>query len=536
MLGVCAGAAAGQGGATGNVTGKVVQDPGGQGIRKVIVELTEGEEGEAGKEYRTATDAGGVFRFEGVEPGKYLVDVVRAGYFAAKKSGQEWTVTVEAGKEVSELVYKMQATGVISGKVMDGEGDPIAEALVEAVRAGHTATSNEESELGRVQTNDLGEYRIANLKPGPYVVVVTPSPNSRPVPNPADKGRQKEQVFAKTYYPGTTEEGDAGPVTVPSGGTATANIALLANRAFKVSGMVSGVSGGQMTPFVLYSKGTGEYQTNLEDGGRFEFTNVQPGTYEGKVLLVGGVEGGRPAMKLEVVRTPIVVTDADVTGLELVAEAGGAVKGKFRTDENATVDWTQWEVRLVPAEEPGKDSGSPEGSTLGNGMTVTEDGRFEIDDAPGGTYQLTVSVKSEIYRDYFVRFVMDSGRDVADTGFAVTGGATLEVVVSAKGATIEGTVVDADGKPMTNGEVIAVPASGQRMRPDEYQAEKTNTQGQYTLRGLTPGQYLVVALEGAHEDVRSSAFAAKYGPVAEPVELGEGEKKTVALKVADVKE
>ena len=98
-VGLCAGQSSAPSGPSGSVTGKVVQDPGGQGIRKVVVELAEQAEGETAKEYKTATDALGVFRIEGVTPGKYTVEVNRAGFLAAKKSGQDWTITVEAGKE-----------------------------------------------------------------------------------------------------------------------------------------------------------------------------------------------------------------------------------------------------------------------------------------------------------------------------------------------------------------------------------------------------------------------------------------------------
>jgi len=550
-FGVGAGPAGGQGRGTGSVTGKVVQDPGGQGIRKVIVELVEGDEGEGGKEYRTATDAAGVFRMEGVEAGKYSVELTRAGFFPAKKSGQEWTVTVEAGKEEAEAVYKMRAAGVITGRIVDGEGDPLAGAGVKAILQGKPATSSaqqvnamsvEGAGVNHALTNDLGEYRVADLEPGQYEVQVEPPLFQRPAPNPADKGRQREKVlFTKTYYPGTMEEGQAGTVQVVSGGTAAANVTLLTNRAYRVSGTVSGAGGAQMEQIILVSRGGTQLQENVEEGGKFEFQNVQPGLYEARVVLVAGVgEGQRPTMKVEMVKAPIVVDGADVTGLDLVPEAGGTVRGKFRMEDGTAMDWTLVTVRLEPVSEAGA-GGAASGTdgpvnTRPDGADVEPDGRFEIAEVPGGTYQVAVSVKSEIYRDHYVKSVMESGREVADTGFAVTGGAGLEVLVSAKGATIEGTVLDADGKPVTNAEVIAVPATGERMRPDAYQVEKTNGQGHYTLRGMSPGQYVLVGLEGAHEDVRSAAFAMKYRAVEEAVELVEGEKKTVGLKVVEAKE
>jgi hypothetical protein len=96
--------------------------------------------------------------------------------------------------------------------------------------------------------------------------------------------------------------------------------------------------------------------------------------------------------------------------------------------------------------------------------------------------------------------------------------------------------VDKDGKPVGDAEVMAVPASGQRMRPDAYQAEKSNPHGMFTLRGMIPGKYVVLALDGVHDEMRSAEFFAKYGTVGEQVELSEGEKKTVGLKVVEGKE
>ena len=547
MLGVCAGSAEGQSATSGSVSGKVVQDPGGQGIRKVIVELVKKEEREGGgvKEYKTATDASGVFRMEGVEAGGYEVELTRPGFYTTKNKGQEWTVTIEAGKEAAGLLYRMEATGVIAGRVVDAEGDPLANASVRAIPKGKSGMAGKRQGEGEPSdpsmadhavSNDLGEFRIAELEPGPYVLEVEPPMWVGPAPNPADKGRQREKVlFTKTYYPGTMEEGQASTVMVVSGGTATANVTLLTNRAYRVSGTVNGTGGGQMEQIVLVSPSGTAAQTNIEEGGRFEFQNVQPGMYEARIVLLTGAGEGRPTMKVEMVKSAIVV-EGDVSGLELVPEAGGKVKGKFRAEDDGAIDWTQFTVRLEAVPEAVAGSSGPEALGMSEGVELGSDGTFEFEDVPGGTYQLAVSVKSEIYRDDYVKSVMESGREVADTGFAVTGGAGLEVVVSAKGGKIAGTVVDGEGKPVSNAEVVAVPASGQRMRPDAYQTDKTNGQGQYALRGMSPGQYILVALEGAHEDARSGAFTTKYGTAGEPVELSEGEKKTVTVKVAEAKE
>ena len=47
-----------------------------------------------------------------------------------------------------------------------------------------------------------------------------------------------------------------------------------------------------------------------------------------------------------------------------------------------------------------------------------------------------------------------------DTGFAVSPGTVLDVVISAKGAGVEGTVIDREGKPAAGASVVTAPGGG----------------------------------------------------------------------------
>jgi hypothetical protein len=107
----------------------------------------------------------------------------------------------------------------------------------------------------------------------------------------------------------------------------------------------------------------------------------------------------------------------------------------------------------------------------------------------------------------------------------------LDVVVSAKGAGIEGTVVDGVGKPVGDATVVTVPSSGKLGRPDAYQFGRTDENGHFLLRGMNPGEFLVLAFEEMQEDYRTPEFVKKYEGNGEKVELEEGEKKSVVLKL-----
>jgi hypothetical protein len=171
-------------------------------------------------------------------------------------------------------------------------------------------------------------------------------------------------------------------------------------------------------------------------------------------------------------------------------------------------------------------------SQRGGSGAVKEDGTFEIEDVAAGNYQVAVYAPSEKYRDWYLKSLLFAGREVADTGFAASGETSLDVVVSAKGASIEGKVVDGAGKPAAGVLVLTLPSSGKLGRPDSYQTAKTDANGSFLMRGLDPGEFVVLALENLRGDARSAEFYQKYAGQGMTVSLTEGEKKAVALTLA----
>jgi hypothetical protein len=275
---------------------------------------------------------------------------------------------------------------------------------------------------------------------------------------------------------------------------------------------------------------TGEMkEERFAQDGKFEFTNVPPGTYRAQVMIFS-MSGMSPSVKMQRIRAPIEVNGADVDGLQLQVETGGNVSGKFRMDSDEKIDWKGLNVALLEVPEPGTEN--PRFGVMGGGMSmVKQDGSFEIKDASAGEYQLAVGASSDKYRDYYTKSVLLHGQEVADTGFTVGPGTVLDVVVSAKGAAIEGTVVDGAGKPVPDATVVTVPSSGKLGRPDAYQSGQTDEKGYFLLRGMNPGEFLVLAFEQRQGNSRSPEFAAKYESQGEKVQLDEGAKKTVALKL-----
>jgi hypothetical protein len=544
--GLCTGVCAGQAevppgtgtapaanGTKNSVQGKVVQDPGGQGIRKVKVMLIS-RSSQTPQEYEAITDQAGQFKVENVPQGEYAVRLERAGYAADAKTKRDKVVRVITGQDTKDLVFQMLAAAVISGKIVDLEGDPVPNVNVMAIASTRIATTGSASALTRGATNDLGEYRIADLSPGKYIVQATPPKSQVPSANEKDATNDR-LVYAKTYFPGTLDELQAAAVEVSAGGTATANFAVQASHAYRLSGTVMGIGANGITQLVLMAKnGQGEEQ-NLAQGGKFDFPNVLPGTYHAQVMMVSFGNGQNPSMKMRQIRTPIEVNASDVVGLQLQMDTGGDVGGKFRVEGAERINWSELNVTLLTVAE-GEDEPAGLRVAFTQPAEVQEDGSFVIQDAPGGNCQLAVGARSEKYRDYYTKSVLLGGREVVDTGFAVSPGTVLDVVLSAKGARIEGTVIDREGKPAAGASVVTAPDGGKLGRPDAYQYARTDDSGHFFIRGMNPGVFMVLAFEEMEGNYRAPEFAKKYEGKGEKVELDEGSKKSVVLKLITEKE
>ncbi len=77
--------------------------------------------------------------------------------------------------EMKDLTITMTPQGVIAGKIMDKDGDPVVSAQVQTTRYTYASGRKQLQATGGAQTNDLGEYRLINLAPGRYYICATDS-------------------------------------------------------------------------------------------------------------------------------------------------------------------------------------------------------------------------------------------------------------------------------------------------------------------------------------------------------------------------
>ncbi len=281
------------------LSGTVVNSVTGAPLNKVELraELVNGEDAGSAA---TTTDANGNFTMVNLPPGQYRLKGIRNGYldtyYGARRAGRAGTtITLESGQELKGLMVKLLPFAVIAGTVRDPDGEPLSGAFIKLTRQHFDAPGHRTIELvvDDANTNDLGEYRIADLRPGKYYIDAAPKNDGNAYgfatpENHSVKSSGPPTAQLPTMYPQVTDPAAARTVEVGSGSRLTGiDISLVRGRVFKVTGRVSAaqglsVNGLRLDPslyppigFESFGFSTGPKSPN----GDFEFTGVPEGSY-----------------------------------------------------------------------------------------------------------------------------------------------------------------------------------------------------------------------------------------------------------------
>ena len=96
-----------------------------------------------------------------------------ARWVAASGSGTPKPVTVTAGQDLRDVVVKLMPAGIITGRVLDEEGDPVEAVSIQLLRPQYMNGKRQMTPQRGGVTNDLGEYRLSGIDPGRYLLSAT---------------------------------------------------------------------------------------------------------------------------------------------------------------------------------------------------------------------------------------------------------------------------------------------------------------------------------------------------------------------------
>src|SRR5580658_4016724 len=127
----------------------------------------------AGAERIVRTGPDGAFVFPDLPAGTFGISVWRNGFSEVSSHDDEQGrfVTLRPGQRVDSLTLRLRPTGVIAGQVSDEDREAVQGLEVMALRIKFQPGGRKQvSRFGRTVTDDLGNFRIANLQPGSYYV------------------------------------------------------------------------------------------------------------------------------------------------------------------------------------------------------------------------------------------------------------------------------------------------------------------------------------------------------------------------------
>src|SRR6185503_19536458 len=306
----------------------------------------------------------GRFRLTNLPQGEWRVTVSKGGYFTSQP-GQRRPfdppppIKLGRGERLSADVH-LSRGGVITGRVSDDTGEPLAGLRVRVYRAKMVGGYRRLEDVGAAdQTDDTGAYRIFGLPPGDYYVAASLRMA------PADSVVQT--TYSPTYYPGTGELAQAQRIRVDLGTESTAIFPLLPVRSVSVTGMVLTSAGGPANAFLNLVSDAAEFGTPLgiggvtQPGGTFTIPDVPPGRY----MLNASLRGDGPA---EAGSMPVTVVNDDVTGNTIVTGRPATMKGRFVADAGV--------VGAIPDALLVATAARPGGTVLASGSGKT----LELDD------------------------------------------------------------------------------------------------------------------------------------------------------------
>jgi hypothetical protein len=528
---------------TAMLRGRVYAGDSGQPLRKAQVRIFSSNPpvggGVATPENRLATtDANGRFEFENVRAGRYTVSAQKAGYInmsfgQQRQSDPSKPIDVQDGLTIEKIDFSLLRGGVITGRILDEFGDPVADVQVAAMRSLFTGGARRLVNSGRPgMTNDIGEFRLSSLPPGDYYVSATyRSQIISPQQETNDRGG-----YAPSYYPGTADLSAAQRLTIAAAQTLSdITLALIPVRTSRVSGTAVDSQGLALKGVVLATLVDGPQLGGffaspgpIRPDGAFALSGVAPGEYR---LQVQGQGNNLPDAEYAV--ADVTVNGADINNVRIVSVKPSSVTGRvtFASGDPTALKPSTARIAVQPMAIGGitlgpfpppvaaRDDWSFQ-TTARAGMV-----RIALQGIPGGTW----TVKAVRYR----------GTEITDTGLEVRPGedvTDIELVVTDQISNVSGLVTNGRGDMVKDYWTVAFARDREKWASTRFfRMSRSDQDGRFKFVGLPAAEYFVIAVDTLDtSQANDPDFLARLETRAGRFSVGEGETKTLDLKLSAV--
>jgi hypothetical protein len=497
------------------VHGVVTNTATGAGLRKAYVTFTPAD---GGSSYHAVTTDQGIFTIENLPPGNYNLEAECAGFLDKRANS---ALRVVANGDGTSIEIKLTPQAVMSGRVLDQDGDPWPHASIGIYhsvweKGRKRIESAEYSSTSEV--NDRGEFRIAGLAPGRYYVRAEPDDAWEKQHHPDMKG-QPALRQQPTWYPSSFDTDSSVPITL-SAGEQFNGLDIRLGRGvgsrLRIRGKVSGLQNippPQGDPRMVERRIGARrasiaaevdqfFSGSLKPDGSFEITDVASGVYD--VWLTQGY-----AWSARLGQTTVQVDDRDVENVSIEVHPPQTLHVIVSVEGDAAKP-PRIPLYLEAVTSLGVDPFS----------TPRDDGSIDFGDVGLGRYRVYLP---DTFRGAYLKSLRYGNAESHDGTFTLAAyGVPLELTFSTRGARISGTIM---GKTKTPPRVVLIPTTSDAARTATF-----DQNGVFTIEAIPPGSYKLYAFENVPEDIwLAPEFLKEIESAGVPFEATEGAASAIQL-------
>jgi hypothetical protein len=450
------------------------------------------------------TDDDGRYRFSNLPAGSYIVSPITPAFVVPSdtmygRPGK--VVTLGEDEAVTDVDLSLTRGGVITGRVTDPNGRPLVKERVRlsqidaAGRAMFVNPGMQFNLIDLLETDDRGVYRIYGLATGRYTV-------SAAGPRGVSAGSARAR-YAEVFYPGVSDEKQAGIITVTPGGEASGIDIVVgaATRTFSAYGRL--VDADSNRPQANLAYGFGQLDAEGRQVGRnsssawrsgpqgeFRIDNLSPGHYAAFAQVEGGGLYYSDLAKFEIV-------DGDARGIEVRVRKAGSISGTVSiegvTDPAVAALLVKGvELTVIATPQTWYGFGSP--------AKIAADGSFSIGGLPPGKFLIAFRQSPVTQGLAIVR--LEQGDAVLGETVSLSAAEHLtgiRVILARGTGTIRGQIKFDGADPPEAVRTIVLyrridgaPTEASATSP-RSQSSQVDSRGRFLLTSLLPGEYEIVA-------------------------------------------
>jgi hypothetical protein len=502
------------------VRGHVTAGDTGAPIREAYIILSADDHQESTNAH---TDERGRFEIKNLVPGVYRLQVLppeyRSRYLGRVFGGDDlWghgrAIEIGAGEVRDGIDVVLPVAAAMSGRVLDETGEPLARVNVHAIRAGPNGSRFEPVGFGSYLTDDRGQFRFFGLPEGDYLLKAIPETMYM-------RAKDSPPAFVETFYPSASSSDAAVKVRLKAGQDVDDyDIVLARTKTFRISGTVLDPDGqpwGNARGELQRFQGNGE-ELRVDSAGRFAVGGLAPGAYQ---ISVSPPPDGRNGYGT----ARFTVADADVDNLVVSTAAAVDVRGRVVFEGDTPSNLSEFSVEVTQIDPDGHFQWIP------MRVSVNRDASFLMPRLHGMSV-----VRARPPDGWHLKAVLLDAEDVTDkpTEFRDRDSGHLQVVLTNRGATIDGTVADDRGAVVSDCVVLLFSANRADWAEFSSRSDRRSPGrgSRFRFDGVRAGRYLLAAVPFDRVDgidTTSASVQESLAAGATEIVLAEDERRTVNL-------